>query len=187
MKKLNICIDIDGTVTDPYYFMPYFNKYFDKDLGPEDCHTCKLEDLYEVSLEEVIDFYLKEGYDMHLNAPVLEGVNEILWDLYETHNLYFVTARNKKMEKVTLDWMKANNMPPIKVHSLGSYYKVDKAKELKCDLFIEDNPENTKQLAQEGIKVLLIDTNYNKDLNLKNVIRVNSWYDIKNIIDKMSF
>lgn len=186
MKKLNICIDIDGTITDPYYFMPHFNEHFNKNLGPDDCHTCKLEDLYEVTLDEIIDFYIHKGDDMHLSATVQDGVKEILWELYENHNLYFVTARNKKMEHITLDWIKSNNLPPIEVHSLGSYYKVDKAKELNCDLFIEDNPENTRQLAESGVKVLLVDTNYNRHIDIENVIRMHSWYEIRNIIDKMS-
>ncbi len=186
MKKLNICIDIDGTITDPYYFMPYFNQYFNKNLGPEDCHTCKLEDLYEVTLEEIIDFYIKEGDTMHLNAPVQEGVKEILWEMYEKHNLTFVTARNKRIESITLEWIKAQNLPPIPVHSLGSYHKVDKAKELNCDLFLEDNPENTRELAMAGIKVLLVDTNYNRYLDVENTMRVHSWYEIKDIIDKIS-
>ena len=46
MKRLNICIDIDGTMTDPYYFMPYFNKYFNKDLSQDYCTTHIIDELY---------------------------------------------------------------------------------------------------------------------------------------------
>ena len=30
MNKLNICIDIDGTITDPYHFLPYLNELYNK-------------------------------------------------------------------------------------------------------------------------------------------------------------
>ena len=186
MKKLNICIDIDGTVTDPYYFMPFFNKYFDKKLEPKDCYTCKIEDLYEVSIDKIIEFYINEGEEMHKSATVLEGVKDILWEMYEKHNLYFVTARNTKMEHITKSWMQENELPPLEVHSLGSYYKVDKAKELKCDIFIEDNPENSIQIAESGIRVFLVDTNYNKSTCHENIKRVESWYEIKHLIDEIS-
>lgn len=32
MDKLNICIDIDGTVTEPYYWLNIFNKHFKKNI-----------------------------------------------------------------------------------------------------------------------------------------------------------
>ena len=34
------------------------------------------------------------------------------------------------------------------------------------------------QLANEGMKVLLIDTNYNKEIEHENIVRVNNWKDI---------
>ena len=47
---------------------------------------------------------------------------------------------------------------------LGSDYKY-KSKKNECHIFIEDNPSNAMQLANEGMKVLLIDiTNYNKEI-----------------------
>ena len=30
MIKLNICIDIDGTITSPYHFIPYLNELYNK-------------------------------------------------------------------------------------------------------------------------------------------------------------
>ncbi len=35
MKNLNICIDIDGTITDPYYWLNITNKYFNKNITEE--------------------------------------------------------------------------------------------------------------------------------------------------------
>mgnify|MGYP006992141521 CR=1 FL=1 len=32
MNKLNICIDIDGTITSPYHFIPYLNELYNKNI-----------------------------------------------------------------------------------------------------------------------------------------------------------
>lgn len=70
----------------------------------------------------------------------------------------------------------------IDVYLLGSDYKVEKARELSCDIFIEDNPLNSVQLADDGVKVILLDTNYNKDVKHQNIVRVSNWIDIEKII-----
>jgi len=179
MKKLNICVDIDGTVTDPYCYLDYFNRYFDKNVMPEDFMHYRLDIVYNVSRDEMMEFYRTNGRQMHLEASVQKDAHDILWELYKSHNVYFVTARYKEMEDITIEWMNKNSLPPVKVYSLGSHYKVEAAKQLECDIFLEDNPENASQLAGEGINVLLVDTNYNRELEMDNVKRVFSWEEIK--------
>lgn len=183
MNKLNICIDIDGTITDPYYFLPYFNDHFDKNITEEGCNTCKLKDLYDITEEMIMEFYQKNGEEMHMAATLQEGAKEALAKLEMKHNLFFVTARSKEMEHITIDWLEQNELDHIELHSLGSYYKVERAKKLDCDFFLEDNPYNAKELAESGIKVILVDTNYNKELEMDNIIRVKSWKEILEILN----
>ncbi|WP_301553858.1 hypothetical protein [Clostridioides difficile] len=38
------------------------------------------------------------------------------------------------------------------------------------------------QLADDGVKVILLDTNYNKDVKHQNIVRVSNWIDIEKII-----
>ena len=45
MNKLNICIDIDGTITNPYHFLPYLNDMYNKNLTEEQFITHKMEEL----------------------------------------------------------------------------------------------------------------------------------------------
>ncbi|PKM70349.1 MAG: hypothetical protein CVU93_02525, partial [Firmicutes bacterium HGW-Firmicutes-18] len=70
------------------------------------------------------------------------------------------------------------------VFHLGSFYKNKKAKELNCDIFIEDNLETAKQLVEEGITVLLIDTGFNRYEELPNMTRVFNWQEIHHFIKK---
>ena len=44
--KRNICIDIDGTMTSPYFFIPYLNKLTGKNLGIEDYTSINWNDTY---------------------------------------------------------------------------------------------------------------------------------------------
>ncbi|MZQ75816.1 MAG: hypothetical protein GT589_06600 [Peptoclostridium sp.] len=186
MKRLNICVDIDGTITDPYCYLEYFNSYFDKKIKPTDFSHHRLDIVYEVTRDEMTRFYMEEGRRMHLEATVQPDAREILWEMYKNHNIYFVTARYKEMEGTTLEWIQLNQLPPARLYSLGSHYKVDAAKELCCDVFLEDNPENAQQLAENGINVLLVDTNYNQELQMNRVTRVHSWNEIKGLVDMMA-
>ena len=95
-----------------------------------------------------------------------------------------VTARDAKLTDITKNWLNENGFEEIDVYLLGSDYKIQKAKELECHIFIEDNPSNAMQLANEGMKVLLIDTNYNKEIEHENIVRVNNWIDIHGFIQE---
>jgi uncharacterized protein len=182
MGKLNICIDIDGTITNPYHFIPYLNDMYNKQLTESECITHKLEELYEVDLDDLLKSFHTDYIHAYKEASVVEGAKEVIKDLNENHNLYFVTARSEILKDITKVWLNENELGYIDVHLLGSDYKVSKARELECNIFIEDNPSNAMQLASEGLTVLLIDNNYNKDIENENIIRVSSWNDIKEFI-----
>ncbi|NMB44289.1 MAG: hypothetical protein GX995_09200, partial [Clostridiales bacterium] len=68
---------------------------------------------------------------------------------------------------------------------LGSHYKVEMAKKLDCDLFIEDNYNNALELSEAGYKVLLLDTKYNRLALNSNIVRVYDWDEIDIIIEKL--
>lgn len=185
MQRLNICIDVDGTMTDPYYFMPYFNKFFGKNLTSEDCTVIRLHELYGLSEEQMRHFYELEGERMHRQAIILPKVAEIIEELRVHHGLYIVTARLKEMEYVTVQWLKEHGIHDLEIYSLGNHYKLDCAKQLNCDVFLEDNPNISMELADAGIKVLMMDTNYNKGVTHRNITRVYNWMDIREHILKM--
>lgn len=184
MNRLNICIDIDGTITSPYHFIPYLNEMYNRSLSDEECNTHDWSSLYGVDMETM----LKEFHDKYMHsygeAEIVEYAKEIIEKLKNQHQLYFVTARSEILKEVTVEWLNAKGFSDIEIYLLGSDYKINKAKELECHIFIEDNPSNAAQLAEEGFKVILIDNNYNKNIEHKNITRVNNWKDIENIIEE---
>lgn len=185
MKGLNICIDIDGTVTDPYYWIEPCNKYFNTNVKKEDAKDYNICKTFNISEEDYIKFYEEKKYKIHWDAKVIPEAPGIVNKLGKVHNVYFVTARDERLTLLTRSYLKHYNFKYDELYLLGSHHKVEKAKKLNSDIFIEDSYDNALMLSEAGFKVLLIDTNYNRfELN-KNIERVYNWDEIYKIINKL--
>jgi uncharacterized HAD superfamily protein len=183
MKRLNLCIDIDGTVTDAYYWLKRANGYFNKNVTPEDVIYYEIHRVMGIEDHEHQRFYDLLCELLHWEAEIRPGAQVVINRLFHQHHVHFVTAREERMRKVSLDWFEKYKIPMDSISLLGSHNKVKKAAELDCDLFIEDRYDNAVQLAQAGYDVLLIDCNYNRGLLPDNVTRVSNWNQIEAIID----
>lgn len=183
MKELNLCIDIDGTVTEPYYWLDRANRYFGRQLKPEDVSVYEIHRVLDVGEDDYNEFYNLYGKLLHQESKVRFGASETIRKMYRNHKIHFVTAREAKMREISIEWLERNRIPMDSIYLLGSHYKVDKARELESDLFIEDNYSNALQLAQAGFDVLLIDCTYNRGPLPQNVIRVKNWFEIEAITD----
>lgn len=179
MNKLNICIDIDGTITEPYYWLEDANKYFNTNVKPEEVTKYEVHEVLGVTNEEYMMFYKVFKEKLHLNAEARAHAGKILWDLYNKHNIYYVTAREKELRDTTEKWFSINNLPQAGLYLLGSHHKVNKAIDLKCDIFLEDRYENALELASVGFHVLLVDTDYNRKPLIQGIKRVYNWMDIE--------
>lgn len=185
MKNLNICIDIDGTITDAYYWLDITNKYFNKNITEEQVTDYYIHKVMGIERIEYERFYEKNKFEMHINPKIRDDVKSVLKRLSLLHNIYFITAREKDLTMITHLYLRKNGLPYDGLFILGSHYKVDKAREVGCNLFIEDNYDNAIQLSDAGFKVLLIDTNYNRKILNDNIIRVYNWKEIFSIINKL--
>lgn len=183
MRKLNLCIDIDGTVTEPYYWLERANRYFDRQLRPEDITSYEIHKMLDVEEDDYREFYELYGKLLHRESKARFGAAEMIQSLYQQHNIHFVTAREEKMRETSIEWLERHQMPMDSIALLGSHYKANKARELNSDLFIEDCYSNAIQLAKAGFEVLLIDCTYNKGPLPENVIRVSNWYEIARLAE----
>jgi len=182
--KLNICVDIDGTITEPYYWLELANAYFRKNIKPSEVTKYEIHEVLNVPREDYLKFYGLYGNQMHIESEVREDVKQILSKLNRLHNVFYVTAREAKLEKTTTEWFTRHDLPQAQLYLLGTHYKVDKAKELNCNIFIEDRYENAIQLALAGFKVLLIDCNYNRKPLIPGITRVFNWKNIYKVIEE---
>lgn len=186
MKSLNICVDIDGTITDPYYWLDYANDYFNTNLTKNDITDYDIAKVLNVENDDYLRFYEEKKFEMHSNQKLDKNAKSVLDFLYKSNNIYFVTARDKSLELLTNIYLKQHAIPFDDILVLGTHNKVPAAQKLYCDIFIEDSYSNATQLASNGFKVLLIDTNYNRLPLNDNIIRVSDWKEISQVITKLS-
>jgi len=186
MTKLNLCIDIDGTITTPYYWLKDANNYFNVNLKPEDVTEYEIHKVLKIPKEDYLEFYDIWGEEIHSKAKLRNRVKRVLYKLSQHNEIHYVTAREKRMTDVTYIWIDKKKLPWDGIHILGTHYKVDKARELNCDIFIEDRYENALELSKSGFKVLLIDCNYNRLPTPKEVTRVKDWDEIYTEINRYS-
>ncbi len=106
-----------------------------------------------IKQEEYDEFYEKNKIEIHSQQKIREDVQSVIKRLSIIHNIYFVTARDKSLTMFTHSYLKKNEILYDDLFVLGSHYKVDKAKELNCNVFIEDNYDNALQLSNAGFKV----------------------------------
>jgi len=184
MERLNIGIDIDGTITEPYYWLDSINEHFNRNIKPEEVIEYSLERIFDLSIEELVKHYKLYGEQMHSEAIIREDASQCIKKMTQEHNIFYITARIKRMERVTKEWLQRHDLPvDDNIYLLGTHDKLAQAQELQCDYFIEDRLETATQLAEAGIHVLLIDCTYNKKIEDNHKItRVYNWQDICSII-----
>ena len=186
MKNLNICIDIDGTITDPYYWLGYANNYFNLNIQESQVTSYNISKVLNVEESDYLEFYEKFKFEIHTKQILRDKVKAIVNKLYKLNNIYFVTARDKSLELVTFLYLLNHEISFDEVFILGTHNKVPKATELDCDIFIEDSYENALDLSNNGFKVILLDTNYNRLPLNSNITRAYSWNEVLEIITEIS-
>lgn len=115
----------------------------------------------------------------HQETEIRKGVCEVIGELYQTHYIHFITAREEPMGSVSVDWLYKYQILFDSISLLETQDKVSRVKDLEGDLVIEDCYDHAIQLAKAGLDVLLIDCSYNQGPILPNITRVFNWYHIK--------
>jgi len=110
MKNLNICIDIDGTITDPYYWLSYANDYFNSNISESQITSYDIAKILNIEQNDYLCFYEKYKFKIHSNQNLRYDVKHILNKLYKSNNIYFVTARDKSLELLTFQYLKKHEI-----------------------------------------------------------------------------
>jgi len=190
---MNIGIDIDNTITDTLpilkkYCKKYNDNFVKRNLQMhEDGFTSY--NLYDWTKEENLDFcinYLEEAVSQ---ATVKENAREIIQKLKnEGHIINIISSRALPMFKTPYETTEKF------LHKNGILYdnllvgKVEKKSsciENKLDILIEDEPQYINQMA-EFMTVIAFNEPYNQQCIGDNIIRVNDWNEIYNVIKKLS-
>lgn len=186
MKNLNICIDIDGTITDSYYWLDFCNKHYNTNLTEDDVTAYSIHEVLGVNEEEFYEFYQRNKLKFHSKQTVREDAAPVIRRLSRCHSIYFVTARDEGLTMFTHAFLRKNDIPYDRLFVLGTPDKVQTASDLECDVFIEDNYNNAQQLSAAGYMVILVDACYNRKPLNENITRVSSWDEVNDIISRLS-
>lgn len=184
---MNIGIDIDGVLTnDDEYMVSTLDKFIyenhlkdDKDFNAYEYNKVNWK---QSDLSKYINKYF---WDYGKKEPARKYASEVIKKLKEEGNkIYIITSRRyttentkngKKERAIVKKWLKKQNICYDQLYF--SKNKIEEIDKLKIDIMIEDNPE-TIPLFIKHTHVLCFDCRYNKHLNLINMTRVFSWYDI---------
>jgi uncharacterized protein len=121
---------------------------------------------------------------------IADGAFDTLKALSQSHALSIITSRPLEVKEKTLKWISGNlkgiNLQVI--HS-GDFWgngksKPDICKEKEIGLMIEDHGEYALKCANNGIKVLLVDKPWNRNVKHENIKRVGSWSEILSQINE---
>jgi uncharacterized HAD superfamily protein len=118
------------------------------------------------------------------------------------HELYFITARAERLRMITETWLrekglfdhaKAVHLKPIGEfrpdYPRGRYdaegsaqYKTRLAQELQLDAFCEDDDLIARSLAEAGVRVLLFDHPWNREVEHPLITRVTGWSEVPDLL-----
>ncbi len=189
--------DCDGVLTDmTEYICTCGEKWFKR--KPSNLNGSNTIEIFNCTKREDLCFGLRYFFSYCKKWPPRKNASDVISKLSDEGCIFYeITARKFANEKNLLgsyvrflfkQWIKNYNFK-FKDVSYCSNSNVTEDKYNYCikyrvDIMIEDSPDIALHLADKGIKVLLFDTNYNKNISHNNIIRVYSWEDIYEKITK---
>jgi uncharacterized protein len=189
-NKFKYGIDIDGTVTDPSFFLQYVGSKFNTDVTYEQVTEYDIEKFLGVSREELEKFLDMQQKHMYEQSPAIPTAQKVLkkWEQYKEAELRFISARPNKYTEVTREWFERNNIPYDGLHLLGGHDKRRYVTESGIHLFLEDRYENAVEISEDcRIPVILMDTPYNRKPVPDKVYRAYSWKEAEYLAKSFYF
>lgn len=110
MKRLSICIDIDGTVTDAYYWLQRANEFFNLSIDPKEIRVYDIPTALNITADDYERFYDQHGIELYRQAEIRPGARQIIERLYQDHQVHFVSARFRELLDVTFEWFRKHQI-----------------------------------------------------------------------------
>ncbi|MDD3627340.1 MAG: hypothetical protein PHV06_08480 [bacterium] len=189
MKQI-LGIDIDGVLgNSDVKFREGMERFFNREFRQEDVNEFNYEDAFNLSREEMHrfwdDFSNNGGW---LEIEPLAGAVESIKILKESYRILIVTGRPLVLKDVTLEWLGKYGIEHDGFYMTNFKDKFEHLLENghRPEWFIEDHLGFSLGLARNGVKVLLFDYPWNRNLKTEdseNIFRVNGWTDAVNILN----
>jgi len=148
-----------------------------------------LKALYGWDDETKFAFFNKYYKNVLEECTMLPNADKVIRNLKENRDtIHFITARLMNIEGCDTEAITRKSLSdfniPYDALSLHVSDKLSFFKENKLDICIEDSFETCKQLTDNGIKSILMTTKMNAQIDSGDVVRVNSWDEIYDEVEK---
>lgn len=177
MKKITICLDVDGVVTD---IASGIENSLTKMGLPEMDYTHWLVQKYEDDL--TLSVFNNKPFWLNLK-PYEDSWYQMNYWWSKGIDIHLVTGRYSNEGKTTLiKWLDNWKIAYTSVHfaELGS--KIDIIRNLNCSFMVEDNFNEIESLTSHGVKCFMRKQWYNKDYWGK-YNSIDTLFDIKELND----
>jgi uncharacterized HAD superfamily protein len=187
--NMNIGIDIDGTIKQTQKAaVEVFNRHLNQNVKVEDLREFYLENVYGLTVEEGRKWWTRLEAEIYTLGVPLDNAAEALNEMKkEGHRIYFITARPDTPElfEITKKWLKDYGFPfdGTNLH-MGSMDKGKVARSLEVTLFFEDAPEHLERLIQAGIRTVIVDAVYNREV--ESLARIHNWEEGLELVRKLA-
>lgn len=169
--KLNIGLDLDGTLTTMDSIIDVFNRETGKKLTADDYRVYHLGEVYGMTNDELRTVWGQYEYEIYDRALPIWNLHAFMdkWRKYQTkdkkgNKIYIVTSRPEKQRGVTEQWLKRNH---IKYDGLfmGYHTKLTAVVEHGLDVVVDDKAEHIQLIDKEPMvdcEAFLVDRPYNR-------------------------
>lgn len=183
---MKIGIDIDEVLTE---FVRGYLEIYEKKYGKK----ARFEDIFSYNLWESLNITKEEAiilgdelYESELfrNIETVEGAVNAINFLGEKNEIFFITSRPEKIRSKTEEFLKKHFSFKYDLIYSGDFWggkktKAEVCSELGVDFMVEDNEKYSKEIANKGIRVFMLDKPWNKSCEPReNLFRVNKWQEI---------
>ena len=141
-------------------------------------------DRFNCTQEDDDKFFYKYATTFMAEATIKEGASEYINKLHdEGYEIYIITARSNKFAPdimdITLDYLAKNEIKYDKI-IFQSHNKADICRENNIDVMVDDSIEHIEEITNVGIKVIIMDNEYNRN---SNGTRAKNWEEVYNLIE----
>ena len=189
---MKIGIDIDNTITSTIPVLresciKYNNEVVKRNL-PINKYGFAVSNFFEWTYEEKMDFCSKYLEKIVVSAEVKHNAENVIKELKEENYIYIITARKKPYfsnpYELTKKFLYENDI----VYNELIVECDDKYKfcvENNIDIMIDDEPQNINAISSV-IPVIVFDGIQNSMCKGNNIIKVNSWDEVNEIIHDLA-
>jgi len=192
---MKIGIDIDEVIAEQLdHIIKFYHKKTGKLIPKEKFTTYNWWEVWGITREEAIeiDHEFKRSNLFDEINPIRNAIESVK-SLINDNEIFIITSRPILYKERTEKWINKHlkDIPLTIIHS-GDFQgdklktKVEICKDLGVELMIEDHAKYALECGNVGIKVILFDNPWNRDLKHKNVIRVNDWIEALKEIKKIT-